>query len=62
PKLPPHRVMVVDNATFHKRKDTQSAILNAGHTLEYLPLYSPDLNPIISPGKGYQEKDTLFNQ
>ncbi|NQY81977.1 MAG: transposase, partial [Alphaproteobacteria bacterium] len=62
PKLPPHRVMVMDNATFHKRKDTQSAILNAGHTLEYLPPHSPDLNPIMGPGKGYRKKETLFNR
>jgi transposase len=36
----------MDNATFHKRQDTQTAIASAGHTLEYLPTYSPDLNPI----------------
>lgn len=36
----------MDNATFHKRSDTQLAIKQAGHILEYLPAYSPDLNPI----------------
>lgn len=36
----------MDNATFHKRADIQRAILEAGHILEYLPPYSPDLNPI----------------
>lgn len=46
PKLPPHCAVVMDNATFHKRQDIQKAIQNAGHTLEYLPTYSPDLNPI----------------
>ncbi|SDX12052.1 transposase [Nitrosomonas communis] len=46
PKLPSHAVVVMDNATFHKRQDTQEAIQNAGHTLEYLSAYSPDLNPI----------------
>jgi transposase len=46
PKLPPHAVVVMDNAAFHKRQDTREAIQNAGHTLEYLPAYSPDLNPI----------------
>lgn len=46
PKLPPHCIVVMDNATFHKRLDIQNAIANAGHTLEYLPPYSPDLNPI----------------
>jgi transposase len=36
----------MDNATFHKREDIQTAIQQAGMTLEYLPPYSPDLNPI----------------
>ena len=46
PKLPPGSVVVMDNASFHHRKQTQQAIKEAGHTLEYLPPYSPDLNPI----------------
>lgn len=46
PALPERAVVVLDNATFHKRQDAQDAIKNAGHTLEYLPPYSPDLNPI----------------
>ena len=35
----------MDNAAFHKREDIQTAIQQAGMTLEYLPPYSPDLNP-----------------
>ncbi|MCO6426917.1 MAG: transposase [Nitrosomonas communis] len=46
PKLPPASVVVMDNAIFHKRQDIQNAITQAGHTLEYLPAYSPDLNSI----------------
>jgi len=46
PKLPPRSVLVMDNATFHKRKDTLEAIEKAGHTALFLPPYSPDLNPI----------------
>lgn len=46
PKLPPRCVIVMDNAAFHKRRDIQNLILKAGHTLEFLPPYSPDLNPI----------------
>lgn len=46
PKLPENSVIVMDNATFHKRKDMKEALQNAGHTLLYLPPYSPDLNPI----------------
>jgi len=39
-------VIVLDNAAFHKRQDIQNTLHQAGHTLEYLPPYSPDLNPI----------------
>ena len=46
PKLPPGAVVVMDNARFHKRSDTKTMIEDAGHILEYLPPYSPELNPI----------------
>ena len=46
PKLPPQSVIVMDNAPFHIRADIRAAIANAGHTLDFLPTYSPDLNPI----------------
>ena len=32
-KLPPSSVLVMDNATFHKRQDTKEMIKNAGHSL-----------------------------
>ena len=31
---------------FRKREDIQKAIREAGHILQYLPAYSPDINPI----------------
>jgi transposase len=46
PNLPKNSVVVMDNATFHKGKQMQQIIQDAGHTLLYLPPYSPDLNPI----------------
>ena len=46
PKLPPQSVIIMDNASFHKKETTRAMIDNAGHTLEFLPPYSPDLNPI----------------
>ena len=46
PKLSANSVLVMDNAAFHKRNDTRVAIEDAGHKLEYLPPYSPDMNPI----------------
>ncbi|WP_316359811.1 IS630 family transposase [Candidatus Neptunichlamydia sp. REUL1] len=45
-KLPSESILVMDNASFHKSKSMQEKIQAAGHTLEYLPPYSPDLNPI----------------
>lgn len=44
--IPDHSVIVLDNATFHKRNDAIAAIKKHGHILEFLPPYSPDLNPI----------------
>lgn len=46
PKVTQKSVIVMDNASFHKSDDIQKAITGAGHSLEYLPAYSPDLNPI----------------
>jgi len=36
----------MDNASFHKRLDMIEAIKKAGAIIEFLPAYSPDLNPI----------------
>ena len=46
PQLPSNSVVVMNNAAFHKRADIQQLFEQAGHVLEYLPAYSPDLNPI----------------
>ena len=46
PSLPENSVIVMDNASFHKREDIQKLITDSGHIIEYLPPYSPDLNPI----------------
>ncbi len=49
PIRPPHCVIVMDNVSFHKRQDIQSARQKSGFILEYLPTYSPDLNPHFYP-------------
>ncbi|MGI4776392.1 MAG: transposase [Janthinobacterium lividum] len=46
PKLPQGTVVVMDNPAFHKGSTMQEQIKTAAHILEYLPPYSPDLNPI----------------
>ena len=45
-ELPACSVIVMDNAPFHKRQDTLDALQAEGHTVLWLPPYSPDLNPI----------------
>jgi transposase len=46
PKLLIACVIVMVKANFHKRQDIKTTFANAGHTLEYLPSYSPDFNDI----------------
>jgi len=46
PVLPTNAVIVMDNVSFHKRTDMIEAIELSGALLEFLPPYSPDLNPI----------------
>ena len=46
PKVKPETVIVMDNATFHKRADMIEAIEKHGCMVEFLPPYSPDFNPI----------------
>ena len=43
---PGNSVIVLDNATFHQRREALEAIEKAGHRVEFLPPESPDLNPI----------------
>ena len=46
PALRPGMVVVMDNLPSHKVEGVEAAILTAGCRVEYLPAYSPDLNPI----------------
>lgn len=68
PKLPMRSIIVMDNAAFHKSKNMQQQIRQSGHVIQYLPAYSPDLNPIEpkwAQAKSLRRKhlcdiDTLF--
>ncbi|KAF5015863.1 hypothetical protein F66182_12643, partial [Fusarium sp. NRRL 66182] len=42
----PKSVIVMDNASFHHSENIEAMCSTAGVKLVYLPLYSPDLNPI----------------
>lgn len=46
PELKSDQVIIMDNAAIHKNIKTKELIEKEGHTLLYLPPYSPDLNPI----------------
>ena len=59
----------MDHATFHKGLDIQKTIEDSGHTILWLPPYSPDLNPIEQTWAWVKKKrqdwgidciDTLF--
>ncbi|UJF17080.1 transposase [Vibrio sp. SS-MA-C1-2] len=51
PKAPKESVIIMDNASFHKRTDTLRLIEEAGITILWLPPYSPELNPIEKSGQ-----------
>lgn len=46
PTLPKGKIILLDNAAFHKGGNIQNLIENAGCALLYLQPYSPDFNPI----------------
>jgi transposase len=46
PELHRDDVVIMDNLATHKVAGVREAIASAGARLEYLPPYSPDLNPI----------------
>jgi len=46
PTLRPGDIVIMDNLSPHKSEATIALIEAAGATVEFLPPYSPDLNPI----------------
>ena len=46
PFIPTGSIIVLDNASFHRGAVLQALVEAAGCTLMFLPVYSPDLNPI----------------
>lgn len=46
PKLKEGDVVVMDNLNSHHRKEVREMIEAVGASVEYLPVYSPDFNPI----------------
>ena len=46
PKLKKGDVVVMDNLNYHHREEVQEMIESVGARVEYLPVYSPEFNPI----------------
>jgi len=46
PELTEPSIIVMDNASFHKKDDIRQLLEQHGHILIPLPPYSPDFNPI----------------
>ena len=44
--LPQNSIVVMDNASFHKSDKTTKILSEHRYKIEFLPSYSPDLNPI----------------
>jgi hypothetical protein len=44
----PNSMLVMNNASFHRTERIEQMCAEAGVKLMYLPLYSPDLNPIAT--------------
>jgi transposase len=65
-ELKPGQFVVMDNASFHKSKNTKELIESVGCRLIFLPPYSPDLNPIekfwANMKKWLKEEITQFDE
>ena len=46
PVLPPHSVLIRDNARFHRPEQVTEIAAATGHQVLFLPPYSPDFNKI----------------
>ena len=46
PEIGINKIIVMDNAKWHKSAKTKDIIENSGNKIMYLPAYSPDFNPI----------------
>ena len=46
PELRPHSLLIADNAAFHSKGDIRDLVKTYGHSVLFLPPYSPDYSPI----------------
>jgi transposase len=55
PTLKRNDIVILDHLQAHKTPGVREAIERARATLQYLPQYSPDLNPIETPFHSFKE-------
>ncbi len=59
--------LIMDNAPFHRKNAIQDLVTAAGHTVLFLPKYSPDFNKIehdfaaLKKRRAYAHKDTSLD-
>lgn len=46
PKLAQHSILIMDNAPIHRKSKIRELAEQKGHTVRFLPKYSPDFNKI----------------
>lgn len=50
---------IMTTASFYEGNSIEQAIINAGHQIEYLPVYSPDLTTLTF-NKAFHSRQTRF--
>ena len=60
-----NQIIIMDNVSFHRVEEIRQKIETRGHTIEFLPPYSPFLNPIeevFSKWKGIVKQKNCLNE
>jgi len=67
-ELRKNSTIILDNASFHNKKNLEKIAAKKGHKILFLPPYSPDFNPIeqsfasIKKYRQYQPIDTPIDE
>jgi len=67
PSLEENSTLIMDNAPFHRKTVIQALVSAVGHTVLFLPKYSPDFNKIehdfaaLKKSRAYADKDTSLD-
>ena len=58
-ELVPDSTLIMDNAAFHRKNVIQDLVTAAGHTVLFLPKYSPDFNKIEHDASRSEKEESL---